>query len=61
MYICKTLINNTCIEWTAYEQSGFMSFFSQLTFAQANQLLSLTALLFLNAWLWRFLSKQAER
>ncbi|STZ02998.1 Uncharacterised protein [Moraxella equi] len=61
MYVCKTLIQNTCIEWVSHDNQGFMSFFSQLTFAEANQLLSLTALLFLNAWSWRFLSKQAER
>lgn len=58
-YICKTLSDGKCIEYVEY--TGFFAQFSQLTFAQANELLALTALLFLKAWLWSFLSKQAQR
>lgn len=59
MYLCQTIENNQCIHWV--QQSNFIYELSQLTFAEANQLIVQTALLFVNAWLWRFLSQQAKR
>lgn len=60
-YVCQSIdeLSGSCVEWV--EQSNFITELSSLTHAQAGELLTLTALLFSLAWLFKMLSLTARR
>lgn len=60
MYACKVLNESgNCAEWV--EMNNFIHELSSLTYDQTGQILSMTALLFATAWLWKHLSLMAKR
>lgn len=60
MYACKAFDEfGNCAEWI--EMNNFIVELSSLSYDQVGQLLSLTALLFGTAWVWKHLSLTAKR
>lgn len=60
MYACRTFDSlNNCVEWV--ELNNFIVELSSLSTVQVTELLSMTALLFGVAWLWKHLSLFAKR
>ncbi|WP_163597812.1 hypothetical protein [Moraxella catarrhalis] len=69
-YACvgfSKIIKDRCILWQEIDlnhsssANNLFSDFANLSFEQANVLLSWTAIIFATAWVWRLLSKQAFR
>lgn len=73
-FVCIEFVkgSNNCSRWTELtpemittfapvEQNTFISELANLSFSNAQALLSFTAALFASAWVWRILSKQAFR
>lgn len=69
-YVCRDLISDgsrlICSDWAMkFEEdqikTGFFADLSLLSYNDVLTLLSLVAMLFASAWLWRLLSKQALR
>lgn len=59
-YACTALNEqNQCIAYI--EQANFIAELSQLTYAQAGELLTWTAAILGSAWLWKHLSLTARR
>lgn len=52
-----------CTNWVELEQQqhSFLAELSNLSYQQTGLILSMTALLFATAWVWRLISKQALR
>jgi len=60
MYACNFLDENgNCAEWV--KMNNFIHELSSLTLDQSGQILSMTALLFAVAWIWKHLSLMAKK
>lgn len=66
LYVCESYLiygsqAQICTNFVPLEQSNFLTELSSLTYHQAGTLITLTAVLFATAWLFKHLSLTAKR
>lgn len=52
VFVCKSIVNNTCSEWVEFNNQGILNQFALLSFDDVWQIFLATAVLFAVSWVF---------